>query len=108
MTVNNNTPLVGVLAPTDGSFQKETINFQITVNECVTSVEFDIDGNEVSTVSNPFQWSLDTTTYANGSHTVTVKAYDTAGDLGQTTITIDVRNPIPVQQVQPLAPINGN
>jgi hypothetical protein len=40
----------------------------------------------------PYQWSLDTTTIANGTHTIAVLAYDAAGNSGAASVTVTVQN----------------
>jgi hypothetical protein len=102
-------PAVNITLPTDSSLVKGVMNVQTSVNSYVTSVEFYIDGNKKSTVTSaPFQWNLDTTIYPNGSHSVTAKAYNSYGVMVQNDVTVIFRNPIDIQQVQPLPPINGD
>ena len=59
----------------------------------VTKVEFYIDGSKVGedTVS-PYEYEWDTTQYANGTHSITVKAYDNAGNVGSASIIVNVQN----------------
>ena len=56
-----------------------------------------------------FTW--DTTTAANGSHTLTVKAYDAANNVGQAAVTVSVNNTIVADTTPPVvsitSPANG-
>jgi hypothetical protein len=52
-----------------------------------------IDGQEVSNLSAaPFHWTLNTTQYADGSHTLTLVAIDSTGTSGTAQPFIDVAN----------------
>ena len=60
-----------------------TLSASATDNVGVTKVEFYVDsvlkGTDTAT---PYTLTLDSTTLANGSHTLTAKAYDAAGNVG--------------------------
>ena len=60
----------------------------------VTKVDFLVDGVLLtSDTTAPFETVLDTTTYTNGSHILSVKAYDAAGNVGtSTSVTITISN----------------
>src|SRR5262249_44961863 len=59
-------------------------------DRAVTKVEFYLAGALQSTdPTSPYSWSWDTTTAANGAHTLTTKAYDAAGNVG-TSAPVDV------------------
>ena len=66
-----------------------------TDNVSVTKVEFYFDGVLKATdTSTPYSWSWDTTTAANGGHTLLTKAYDAAGNVGTSAaVTVTVGNP---------------
>ena len=115
LNVTNQSPLVGFLPPTPDGFQKQTVNLQISVTDCVTSVVAYAGTQCIATFNNLSQWSngcttwsLDTTLLPRGSCMITLYAYDANGNMGQGSITLDIRNPLLIQQVRPLAPINGN
>ena len=59
----------------------------------VARVEFYLDNvlRAVSTTS-PYVWNFDTGTASNGVHTLTVKAYDLAGNIGQASLSISTSN----------------
>ncbi len=59
----------------------------------VEKVEIYVDGVLKSTITEaPYQYIWDTTTVANGSHSVMVKVYDNAGNIGQPTANVTVDN----------------
>src|SRR5207248_7976218 len=57
-------------------------------------VEFYLDGAlQVTDTTSPYSWSFNTTTAANGSHTLQSKAYDAAGNVGSSAaISVTVSN----------------
>jgi hypothetical protein len=67
----------------------------------VTKVEFYLDGALQSTdTTSPYSWSWNTTTAANGSHSLQSKAYDAAGNAGSSTsISVTVSNSTGSQQL---------
>src|SRR5262249_44628114 len=79
-----------------------------TDNVGVTRVEFYVDNVLRAAVSEqPFTWSFDTTAVANGPHTLTVKAYDPAQNIGQASQTITTQNdfsPLPRPVIPQHAP----
>jgi hypothetical protein len=60
----------------------------------VTKVEIYVDGAlRVTDTATPYTWSWNTTTFANSSHTITAKAYDAAGNIGQAAnVSVTVNN----------------
>jgi Zn-dependent metalloprotease len=65
-----------------------TITFSATAsdNVGVTKVEFYVDGAlKGSDTTSPYSLSFDSTTLTNGTHTLTAKAYDAAGNVGTST-----------------------
>jgi hypothetical protein len=65
---------------------------------CLKKAELYLDGSLIDTVdvkpttTSYFEFNLDTTTLANGAKYITVKAYDTSGNVGNQTITFYVNN----------------
>jgi hypothetical protein len=88
-------PAINISAPTSGATLTgtATVSANVTDTGGVEHVEFYADGVlRFSTTAAPYQWSLDTSSLANGTHTLTVKAFDMAGNAGSTTITITTQN----------------
>lgn len=89
VTVNNTPvpdttpPTVSMTAPSEGATVNGTITMaaNATDNVAVTQVEFYADGQLKGTdATNPYSYSLDTTALSDGSHVLTVKAFDAAGN----------------------------
>ncbi|HEY2346424.1 MAG TPA: Ig-like domain-containing protein [Xanthomonadaceae bacterium] len=69
-----------------GSSGTITLSATASDNVGVTKVEFYIDGTlKGSDATSPYSMTLDSTTLANGSHTLTAKAYDAANNVGTST-----------------------
>jgi Bacterial Ig domain len=78
-------PTVSITAPLNGATVSGTVSVTATAsdNVGVTKVEFYLDGALKSTdTTSPYSWSWDTTTVANGSHSLIAKAYDAATNVG--------------------------
>ena len=78
-------PTTSITAPAGGATVSGTITASATAsdNVGVTRVELLVDGALQGTdTAAPYSWSWNTTTVANGAHTLTSKAYDAAGNVG--------------------------
>jgi fibronectin type 3 domain-containing protein len=65
-------------------------------NVGVSRVDFSVDGAAtpaLSDTSAPYNYSFDSKTLGNGSHTITAKAYDAAGNTASSTVTVTINNP---------------
>jgi hypothetical protein len=90
------TPPVVSLTPIGSASVQGTITIRgaATDNIGVTRIEFDVDGVLTGTVfTSPFSFPWDTTAAANGTHTLTVKAYDAANNVGTARESATVSNP---------------
>jgi chitodextrinase len=105
VTVNNVTPpppdttapTVSISSPSNGSTQSAAISLTATAtdNIGVVGVQFKLDGADFGAedTSSPYSIAWDTTTTANGSHTITAVARDAAGNTKTATnVTITVNN----------------
>ena len=98
VTVANDTtaPVVSIAAPIGASTVTGTVVVLATAsdNVAVTRVEFYLDGVlKATSTAAPYSFSWNTTTSANGAHTVIAKAYDAAGNVGQSAnATVTVAN----------------
>ncbi len=83
-----------VSAAESGTSGTITLSATATDTVGVTRVEFYVDGALKGTdTTSPYAMTLDSTTLANGTHTLVAKAYDAAGNMGtSTTITFTVNN----------------
>jgi len=90
-------PTVSITAPLNGATVVGTVAINATAsdNVGVTKVEFYVDGALKSTdTTSPYSYSWDSTSVANGSHSLTAKAYDAALNVGTSTaIGVTVNNP---------------
>lgn len=89
-------PTVSITSPSNGA----TVNGIVSVsasasdNVGVTKVDFSLDGTfKLSDTGSPYNYSFDSKTLANGSHTISAKAYDAAGNTKTASITVNVQNP---------------
>ncbi len=89
-------PTCSITAPANGATVVETVTFSATAsdNETVNRVDFYVDGTKVGTDNaSPYSINWDTTTVANGSRTLQAKAFDAAGNVGNSsTISVTVDN----------------
>src|SRR5262249_1783198 len=71
-----------------------TVTAEAADNVGVSQVEFYADGvlRAVDRAA-PYAWDFDTTTAANGSHVLSVLAYDAAGNVGRASLTVTTQNP---------------
>lgn len=80
VAVNNSLPTVTIISPSDGSTVIGTRSIDIVAedSDMISRVRFYIDGIAKGyDYRSPFQWSWDTTSYANGPHVVHVDAFYT-------------------------------
>ena len=89
-------PSVTILSPPNGSTVSGTVTISTDATDSsgITSYEILIDGVLQSTSAN---YSWDTTTYSDGSHTLTARAQDSAGNWGEAIhkVTVNNTNPPP-------------
>ncbi|WP_224240236.1 Ig-like domain-containing protein [Hyalangium gracile] len=97
--VDNNAPSVALTAPSSGAVLSGTATLSASASDQVgvTSVEFLADGVLLGAVSSaPYELGWNTLGAANGSHVLTVRAYDAAGHMSQSQVTVSVHNdPLP-------------
>jgi C1A family cysteine protease len=109
VTVNNVTagditkPSVSITSPANGSSVTGTINVGVAAsdNVGVSSVKFSVDGSQLASKSSaPYNFSWNSSSVANGVHTLTATAFDAAGNSGlisiQVTVNTTVLPPAPI------------
>jgi hypothetical protein len=102
--VNNAAPTVSITSPIAGATVSGTTTILASVSANTTSVQFMVDGITVgAAVTNaPFSYSLNTTTFSNGSHSLTARASTLAGQtVTSAPISINVHNANPVPAAAP-------
>jgi len=112
---SNQPPIVGLTFPTRGTTASGTISIAGTANDTdgnVQLVQVKIDSglwiNATGTTSWSYSW--DTTTVANGSHTIYARSYDGTNYSNISSVTVTVNN-IPPNQPPTVAitsPLNGS
>src|SRR5205807_150774 len=103
VTVNNadtTAPTVAITSPGNGGTVSATVTVTATAsdNVGVAGVQFQLDGANLGAevTSAPYQISWNTTTVANGSHSLTAKARDAAGNsTTSAAVTVTVSNGAP-------------
>ena len=102
VTVNNDrtAPTTSITAPADGATVSGTtvVSASASDNVGVTHVEFYVDAALQSTdAAPPYNWSWDTGLMPDGSHTLTSKAYDAAGNVGTSrAVSVTVSNSLDI------------
>jgi hypothetical protein len=70
------------------------VTFRATVTGPFTRVEFRLNNQlRATSATAPADWAFDSTTVANGTYTLTVRAFDAAGNVGLAEYRFEVRNP---------------
>src|SRR5438034_2000075 len=91
-------PTVSFIAPTPGATVTGAVTVSATATDDVgvSSVQFQLDGVVVQTAATvPSSYSWDTTAVANTGHTLQAKAFDAAGNVGVSSISVTVNNAAP-------------
>ncbi len=108
-------PTVVIASPISTATVAGSIQVQGTAtdNVGVTKIEFYLDNILVSsTPASPFSFSWNTTSSANATHTLVVKAYDLANNVGQASVTINVNNNSAADSQPPtvmvMSPVSGS
>jgi hypothetical protein len=92
-------PSISITSPASGASVSGTMTVSVTV-AYVNTVQFKVDGNNVGTTvtitTSPFNYSIDTTTLANGTHTLSAVASNSASQTATSTILVNVNNAVKV------------
>mgnify|MGYP001609209025 FL=1 len=84
-------PTVAIISPVNGATigSSVTIKVSATDNVGVAKVEIYIDGTlKVTDTTSPYTYKWNTRKVATGSHTITAKAYDAAGNTASTIVSV--------------------
>src|SRR6266849_9631698 len=95
-------PLLTVTAPTDGSTVSGSVMIAMAVSSAIYRTDLYIDGHYL-TSGPPFTRSWDSTSVANGSHTILVNGYSQGGSMlpDSSSVTVNVTNDPPVAAPTP-------
>ncbi|MEK7274972.1 MAG: CARDB domain-containing protein [Candidatus Desantisbacteria bacterium] len=90
-------PTVEIISPSNNLTVSGVVrvNAAASDNIGITRVEFYIDGVFCIAAVSPFEYSWDTGSYTNSSHTIKVFAYDSSNLSGSNSITVTVDNLLP-------------
>lgn len=81
------------------------LTFHATATGSPERIEFRINNQlRATAMTSPADWTFDTTTVANGAYTLTVRAFDAAGNIGSADLTFTVNNPNAAPVPQPTIP----
>jgi chitinase len=103
-TTDTTAPSTSFSQPSSGAtvIGSQPVNIFASDNIGVTKVEFYVDGALKSSLTtanggtNTYSFTWDSTKVTNGSHTLMSKAYDAAGNVGTSSITVSVSNTVTV------------
>jgi hypothetical protein len=103
-------PVVTISNPGNSSTVIGTAYVQGTVSTSgsISHIDLWVDGAKVNTTTaSQYSFPWNTTTTANGWHTVTVMAYDGTNNSGQAQVTLNVNNPPPADTVAPTVSLSS-
>jgi hypothetical protein len=101
---------VSITTPVSVATVSGTVNVAASATEGagVVRVEFYLDNSlQATDTSSPYAWIWNTTSAANGSHTITAKAYDAAGNAAAASVSVPVSNTGENAGLTPSGPITA-
>ena len=102
-------PVVAVSSPAGGSTVSGAVTISVvaTDNVGVAGVQLRVDGANLGSelTAAPYRASWDTSSYANGAHTVTAVGRDAAGNSTTVSVSVNVNNSVATDIVAPTAAI---
>ena len=91
-------PEVSIMSPADGVIVSDTISITATASDLESGMDYvvcNFGGISLGAdSSSPYSWTFDTTTVYDGVYTLTVTAYDIAGNSATDTISVETDNGI--------------
>lgn len=100
LTVDNSAPVTNITAPSNGSVLTGTVTYSANATDAhsgITQVAFQVDGSTFQTdTSSPFDFGLNTASFADGPHTLRVRTTNGASlqtDSAQLSVTFDNNPP---------------
>uniref|UniRef100_A0A6S6M1H7 Fibronectin type-III domain-containing protein n=1 Tax=Citrifermentans bremense TaxID=60035 RepID=A0A6S6M1H7_9BACT len=108
-TGDTTAPVVSIAKPVAGSTVSgiATISANATDNVGVKKVEYYVNGVlRITSTTAPWTITWGTTNYPNGPNTVMVKAYDAAGNVGQSSVTVNVMNDKTAPTINVASPVS--
>ena len=109
---NTTAPVVSIISPVNNSAAAGTVSVSASAsdNVGVTKVEFYLNGVlQVSDSAAPYNFSWNTAAVANGVYILSAKAYDAAGNVGQSAnVSVTVFNDTTAPVVSISSPVNNS
>jgi peptidoglycan/xylan/chitin deacetylase (PgdA/CDA1 family) len=93
--IDGTAPAVALTAPSAGATVSGSVALSATAsdNVAVDHVDFLVDGGSVGTTAvSPYTVNWDSTTVADGVHTISARAVDSAGNAATSTVSVNVTN----------------
>jgi hypothetical protein len=119
-TSTSTSPTISFSSPSNGGTISGTSTISVSASDSagIASVSLSVDGSPINTdTASPYNFSLTTTAFSNGSHTLTGTAVDALGNTSSASITVTVSNltptttPVTADTVAPtvnfVSPTNG-
>ena len=99
-TVDTSSPKISVISPEPKVYNVSDISLNYTINEPVQKVAYSSDGQDNVTITDNTKLS----SLTSGMHNITVYAWDTAGNVGASTVNFTIKSPSQ-NQILPLSEI---
>ncbi len=103
-------PTVAITAPQVGGVISGVVTVTAEASDAasgITSVTLYVDGQAQATLNQPpFNFTLDTSTFASGLHTITVRAIDNGGNQAEASVDVTVDNTAPLVAIT--GPLSGS
>ena len=110
-TLESVVPTVSITSPANNAQIINTVSISANAsdNVAVTKVEYYVDSVLKSTdTAVPYQYAWDTSAITTGTHTITAKAYDAAGNIGTSSISVVVTKDVTPPVIASTAPAAGS
>jgi hypothetical protein len=89
-------PTVAITSPTNGATVSGSLAVSASAsdNVGVTKVDFSVDGTvKASDTASPWGFSLDTSSLSSGTHTISARAWDAAGNSSLSSVSVTISQP---------------
>jgi hypothetical protein len=94
-TIDSVPPIISLHSPQNKTYDAKDLQLTFTLNEPIYWIGYSLDGNEIVTITR----NTTITDLSHGSHTITVYATDSAGNMGNSIIHFSVPEPFPIMWI---------
>jgi outer membrane protein assembly factor BamB len=101
-------PYIDMAAPPDGSIVTGAFNVTLNATDdfSLSKVELYLNDTEVASSKTSYlSWTANSAVFQNGNYTLTAIAYDSAGNQGTRSISLQFSNPVPVYALSSGSPV---